>query len=703
MRFAVCFPAILAVFCSCGSDSGEGLVKSGDSCDQGQIGWQLCAESADGGSAVLKCQTAGLNMLWVAVEECEWGCSKGLCMEPPEEDLRRIVDVGDSSAGNVDAEVTHTDSAGTDLPDLFCQPGQPICLDEETRGICNDQGSAYDAHPCQEPSVCDNGFCLEVVCTPGELKEECVGPTAMYICNEAGTAFEAHNCDAGHTCYGGDCVNWACNPGDKICKGMTAVQECVDDGQGGYAWEVVEECAGGLCDDGKCVSACEVNVKQNTYLGCGYYAVDLDNIEGGMYEPVGVVVSAPKGAGAAEITITNTATGKDLTSGELGGAPLTVEPGNLQVYTLPVPFDLDGSTHTNRSFEINSTTPVTVHQFNPLTGDNIFTNDASLLLPAHAGGTEYLVMSWYLRTWVETLRGFATVVATQSGETIVQVKATSAVVPGPGVSAMVKGQTKSFTMQKGDVLNLEVNGNEGDDLTGTQITADKKISVFGGHECANIHVDYERCDHIEQQLFPLHAWGNKYIGDPFHPRTATHIDTWRILAGDDGTTVSLDPPVAGPFNLSKGQWVEFDTQEPFEATGTGRFLLGHYLQSCNYPGHAVFCSDFGGQLGIGDPAFTLAVPVSQYIEAYVLLTPADYVEDYINFVFAPGTQVMLDGAAVTEPLAPVGSGGFGMLQKAVSPGVHTVQADGPVGLTVYGYGCHVSYAYPGGLKLEDFE
>jgi len=106
-------------------------------------------------------------------------------------------------------------------------------------------------------------------------------------------------------------------------------------------------------------------------------------------------------------------------------------------------------------------------------------------------------------------------------------------------------------------------------------------------------------------------------------------------------------------------------------------------------------------LGIGDPAFTLAVPVSQYLNEYVLLTPSDYVEDYINFVFAPGTQVILDGQPVNDPLAPVGSSGLGMLQKAVSPGVHLVQADGPLGLTAYGYGCHVSYAYPGGLKLED--
>jgi len=579
MRLTFLITMVLLISVACGDDSGggDGIVKAGDECAQDQLGWQVCATTDNGASAVLKCQKVGLDTLWVAVEECSYGCSKGLCEDRAMPDVPSTGDVHDvTPSPDASPDTNHTDAPSpSDLPDLFCQPGQPICLDETTRGICNDLGSDYDPQPCEDETVCDGGFCMEVACTPGELKGECVGPTAMYICNEMGTAFVAQNCEGGFTCNAGECVDWLCNPGDKICKGMTAVQECVDDGEGGYEWEVVEECNGGMCDNGKCVSACEVNIKQNTYLGCGYYAVDLDNIEGGMYEPVGVVVSNPMGGSDAEITITNSATGKELTSGELGGASLTVPPGSLKVYLLPVNFDLDGSALINRSFRIDSTTPVTVHQFNPLTGDSIFTNDASLLLPAHAGGLEYIVMSWYMRTWIETLRGFAAVVATQPGTTVVKVEAASAIVAGPGVSAMVKGQTKSFTMEQGDVLNLEVNGNEGDDLTGTIITADKKVSVFGGHECANIHVEYERCDHIEQQLFPLHAWGSHYIGDPFHPRTATHIDTWRILGGEDNITVTLDPPVAGPFNLDKGQWVEFDTQEPFEAKGTGRFLLGH--------------------------------------------------------------------------------------------------------------------------------
>jgi len=573
---------------------------------------------------------------------------------------------------------------------------------EDTRWPGLDVPPGMDSLPGVDTTPSDLPPGGDVICAPGATGGECASASEIWVCNGAGTAYKAQACPPGNTCFEGACVSWKCNPGDTICMGVSAVQECLEVEAGEWDWQVVEQCASGLCMEGKCVGACDSDIKLNTYLGCSYYSVDLDNIEGGMAEPVGVVVSAPEDGLAAEITVTSSATGLTLSSADLGGAPLLVEPGELQVYMLPTGNDVDGSGLTKLSFRIDATTPVTVHQFNPLQGANIFTNDASLLLPGHSGGTEYLIMSWKLRTWIETLRGFATVVATQPGTTTVQVKTSAPVVAGPGVGQMSKGATQGFVLQQGEVLNLEVDGVEGDDLTGTLITADKKISVFGGHECANIQVAYERCDHIEQQLYPLQAWGDRYVGDPFYPRNGAHVDTWRILGGEADVSIQLDPPVAGPFVLGKGQFVEFDTQVPFEAVGTGKFLVGHYLQSCNYPGHTVTCSDAVGPLGIGDPAFTLGVPVGQYLDEYVLLTPEGYEENYINFVFDAGAAITLDGAPLSGAEVPVGNAGMRLIQEPVGPGVHTVVADGPVGLTAYGYGCHVSYAYPGGLSLEAF-
>ena len=697
---ALSWVALVIFVVGCGGEGKKGRTEF-DKCEAALAGGYSCGAAKGGSSAVLICSTQGGEWVWLVHELCSWGCENASCLA----DVPVTLDLTSSDLG--EDNITDT-ASGSDIrfdgspqdmkDDLYCQPGKPICVDHHTRGICDGRGSGHVSVPCEDGTMCDNGFCLNVICQPGEDQGVCEGPTTYLVCNETGTNWMPEYCQQGYTCYEGECVNWTCNPDEKLCHGLTAVQQCLEDGQGGYHFVDVEFCdAGALCQEGECVSPCEANIKQNTYLGCDYWAVDLDNIEGGKLEPVGVVVSVPEGSQPATVTFTHTVTGQELTPGQLGGAPLTIAAGSLQVYLLPTGNDIEGAVLTNRSFRIQATVPVTVHQFNPLNGDDIFTNDASLLLPSHAGGKEYLVLSWYHRTWIETLRGFATVVATEPGETTVDVTPSSKMLGGSGVPAMNKGQKQSFVLQQGDVLNLESDGMEGDDITGSWIVASQKVNVFGGHECANIHVSWERCDHIEQQLFPVQAWGHSYVADPFHKRTAAQVDTWRIVGGQNGVFVELDPPVAGPFVVDKGEWVEFDTSSPFQATGTGKFILGHYLQSCNYPGHEVFCE---GTLGIGDPAFTVVVPVSQYLDGYVFLTPEDYHENYVNIVSQTATEILLDGQPVDGMEVPIGASGWALREMKLGAGVHTLAADGPVGLTVYGYGCHVSYAYPGGLKLE---
>ncbi len=692
--------AALLLAAACGT-SGESsnLPVAGDTCSEDQIGFKTCGQTASGSSAVLSCLLVGVDYLWVATKTCADGCAKAQCVDPNATDTI-ATDGRPASDAHSDTAQDGTGGTETDAPS-GCTPGHTTCLDGTTQGTCNDEGTDYDPSPCPANTGCEGGQCKEQTCTPGEPKGECFSSTEYLVCSDGGTLWDPASCEPPLTCFQGDCVDWECNPGEKICKGLSTVQECVEGVGGKWQWQDAEACQSGLCKEGECVGACDVNLKLNTYLGCNYWAADLDNIEGGQQEAVGLVVSAPGAGTAADVTITNNYTGEKLSSAELGGAPMVVQPGSLEIYLLPVFHDLDGSIHTNRTFKIDATQPVTVHQFNPLVGDNVYTNDASLLLPDYAGGEEYLVMSWKLRTWTSTLRGFFTVIATQQGLTQVTVKAAAGIIAGTGVPSMSQGQTQLFTLSQGDALNLEVTGNEGADLTGTRITSDRKVAVFGGHECANIHMSYERCDHIESQLFPLATWGTEYIGDPFHKRTDSHTDTWRILAGEENVTVTLDPPVAGPFELNKGDWVEFDGAEPFVASGTGKFLLGHYLQSCNYPGHEVFCTDFAGDLGIGDPAFTLSVPVGQYLDEYVFLTPDGYTEDYVNLVFAEGTSVLVDGQPLTQTPISVGSDSMKMVQQPLVSGVHSLSADGPVGVTVYGYGCHVSYAYPGGLKLSE--
>jgi hypothetical protein len=72
----------------------------------------------------------------------------------------------------------------------------------------------------------------------------------------------------------------------------------------------------------------------------------------------------------------------------------------------------------------------------------------------------------------------------------------------------------------------------------------------------------------------------------------------------------------------------------------------------------------------------------------------------LNIVAKPGTQITVDGAPMTAELVAIGGSEWAVAQVVVDDGVHSIEGDAPFGLTAYGYDCDVSYAYPGGLKLD---
>ncbi len=714
MRF---FPTVAPMLCAlllpagCGGEGGTKL-EAGTPCAEAQEDEHRCGLTGTDYEAILGCQALGDEFFWLVLEECIGACADGACTgEGPSGDSTEPR--ADTSAGDGGPQPDSTIPADTSL---FCEPSELTCLSDTERGICNDDGSAWDVEFCDAGMICDAGFCMEPICEPGTLQEICLGPASYGVCSGQGTQWIVGYCEAGETCYEGDCVNYECPPGSVICKGMTAVQECQEQPDGSYVWAVTETCEGGLCQDGACLGACEVNIKENSYLGCSYWALDLANYDQGGIELVALVVSAPQDGDDATVIITDMSQVPpvELTPAALQVADMVVPKGGLEVFMLPPNHDIPSSSLTKRSFKVETDAPVTMHQFNPLNGENVFTNDASLLLPDNVGGLEYLIMSWPVRESGAGFVGYFTLVATQAGETVVEIWPTEDVTAGDGVPALAANpvQPHVFTLEQGDVLSLAAVSQQGADLTGTRVLANQKISVFGGHECANVpwspYVNY--CDHVEQQLFPLQAWGDSYVGDGFMPRNSSQKDTWRIMAGAAGIDVTLSPPVAGAFNnMQKGQFVEFQAAGSFDITATGPILVGHYLQGSNYPGYSPDSQCGGGGIfdpgtGIGDPAFTLVVPTDQFLDAYVFLTPTKYSDDYINLTGPNGTAFLLDGVPVTGVYTPIpGPGGMGVYQLPVADGVHTVSADQPFGLTVYGYDCDVSYAYPGGLRLESIQ
>ncbi len=370
--------------------------------------------------------------------------------------------------------------------------------------------------------------------------------------------------------------------------------------------------------------------------------------------------------------------------------------------------------------------------------DNVcfsFTNDASLLLPTHVLTGNYMVLGRpSMLTEVEqpdplTGRpersligspGYFTVVGASETPVTVTINFRGRARAGTGVRAFGPGESGTFTLNRGDVLQVvgelptsctpgatdsfpdaEVTlryctvGAEYD-LTGTEIRATGPVEVIAGHNCAFVPYNRWACDHLEEALFPLEAWGTESIVSRTQaPMGRTEPNIVRVISGRDGNMVTFDPAGVGtPRVLNRGEVMEFEASQSFRVTGTEALLVGQFVVGQDYAGYGT-----SGEMGQGDPAMSLGIPTEQFRTSYNFLAPSTYLTSYVNVTAPAGVTVLLDGNPVGG-FQPVGGTGYQVAQVMVSAGQHTISSDQPFGIVVYGYGTYTSYMYPGGLDLN---
>lgn len=617
----------------------------------------------------------------------------------------------------------------TDLPDVAadttpsdCEPNARYCADTTTIAQCNAAGTGAVLTPCAAGQTCLDGECFGDVeeCVPGTVLS-CASDIAQLVCNAAGDGTEERLCpEETPTCQAGACTNQICTPGRRSCDGNSVVV-CNDDGT---ETTFVETCETG-CSGGQCVDPCAGDGK--SYVGCSFVAVDLDNFAtpctsdidclGGTCVDGQCEGSDSAAAQQFAITVSNDADAAvDITVTSGAGAEVatqSVAAGAL--VSIPLPrADVNDSELSYDTYRVESTGPITVHQFNPQNNAGVFSNDASLLLPATSLGTEYIVLGWPTVTGTgASLKAFVTIAAVTEGTTSVTV--TSPVRTDPGRSgtpgALSPGVPQTFELQRGQVLSFTT-GTDSADLTGMEIVATEPIAVFAGSECANIPLDNQYCDHLEEQLTSIDTWDRDFVLARFKPR-GREPDVVRILGSVDGTTIRVNPNVAGMDGrtIDRGEFVEFEITQNHIVGATQPISVAQFMVGSSYPGADNGCdrSGFGGSScaipatcdsgsAIGDPASVMLVPASQFRDEYILLTPTGYEQDFITIVAEAGVAVQVDGRDVSATRTGVGV--WEVIQVAVADGVHNVTSSRPFGLVAYGYDCDVSYAYPGGLDLE---
>jgi hypothetical protein len=296
----------------------------------------------------------------------------------------------------------------------------------------------------------------------------------------------------------------------------------------------------------------------------------------------------------------------------------------------------------------------------------------------------------------DQIPGFYAVVARDDDTTVELFPSATggAVVAGAGVAA---NGTGTVSLDEGDVLEVYSTESESVDLTGTVVSADKPIQVFGGHRCIYVPNTTAYCDHIEETMPPVLTLAKEFIVTaPWLPNPGNVVTARmvRVIAVDGATTVSYDPAQGGaPTSLSgTGDWFEIAaTTADFQISADKRILVAEYLR-----GRTATAST------VGDPSMAVAVGVDQFRPSYLFYAHNGYLNNYVNVVAPTGTTVTLDGVGLAGFVA-IGGTGYSVLRVELGNGqngVHEITGTDAFGISVYGYGVDTSYWYPGGQNLE---
>ena len=367
--------------------------------------------------------------------------------------------------------------------------------------------------------------------------------------------------------------------------------------------------------------------------------------------------------------------------GLLFSTNFVVTPGVVTTVPIPTTAVLSTSDGVARlGVHITADQPVSVYGLNR----ELATTDAFTGLPVETFGTRYRPMC-YVNDVNQGNIGqseFAVVASVDSTTVTITPRATA--------GSRTAGVPFQVTLNRFDAYQLGATAS-GADLTGSLITSDKPIGVFGGNACAFVPSTYYACDHVCEEMPPTDTWGQDMLTVPL--ATRLNGDTFRIMADQDGTTVTIRGPSPFTTTLAAGQFVERILTGANEISANKPILVAQFSNGTTYDNV------------VSDPFMMLVPPAEQFLRSYTFATPnSGFRTNAVNIVAptadAQAGAVVLDGHAVSASrFTSISGTAFSSAQVGILLGSHTISGPNPIGIYVYGFDQADSYGYPGGMAL----
>lgn len=352
--------------------------------------------------------------------------------------------------------------------------------------------------------------------------------------------------------------------------------------------------------------------------------------------------------------------------------PFTVTAGAMTNVPIPSSYVIwEQQQAVNRAIRIQSNDTINLNAANYKLG----TSDGTMLLSSGSLGTEYRVLTYQGNLSYSS--AFA-VVATQNGTTIT-------VTPNLNTSI---GSTANVpinvNLSQGQVYMVHSQNASGADLTGSTVTSNRPVAVFGSARCSNVPSGVTYCDMLYEQQIPVVAWGTEFVTGRLMGRSGG--DFFRVLAHTNGTQVIRNGTVVATLNaggrydatLNNGNWI----------TSNNPIAVAQYSRGRSADGTPST-----------DPFMIQLVPTIRYGNDYQFATssPSVTATNHVTITTrTPNTGlVLLDGSTIGG-WAPCSTSGWSYAFSNIGTGAHTITSDSILGAVVYGWGTpgsSTSYGY----------
>lgn len=260
------------------------------------------------------------------------------------------------------------------------------------------------------------------------------------------------------------------------------------------------------------------------------------------------------------------------------------------------------------------------------------------------------------------------------------------------------------------------------DLSNTMLLSTKPIVVLSGHQCAQVPLGAEGCDHLVQQIPPNFTWGKVFftaglvslssdqiikVANTNFGEATINVTCAQESGGDTiRNTSHLEKEKTLSFTTHPNEFCCIESNQPI--------LVVMYAQ-----GHSVGPQDEGDM--VGDPLLLTIPPLEQYSNNFVIntqITPLLTFENYVNIIvpaeffdnsLEARTNVRLNDsrAAIADDWHPIscfnGETCAWVTRVKVQSGtarVYNRNPDAGMAAFVYGTGVQIAYGYIAGYSLD---